>query len=141
MGVAFLLVGMLSCQSTRLIQRRVCTGEDFEQTLSKVQQKITQEDMQLMQIIRHDQFARKSGQELRPTAVLVFGNPKVGTALMQESAEVAYFLPLKILVYQEGECTVLAYQNPLEYKRLGIKKHQNILQKMQQRLQQIINEI
>ena len=51
--------------------------------------------------------------ELRPTEVLIFGNPRAGTPLMQAVQTIGIDLPLKALVWQnEGGPTWLAYDDP-----------------------------
>lgn len=58
--------------------------------------------------IDHAAAAKGKGLALRPTEVLVFGNPAVGTALMQSRGSVAFDLPLRVLVWQEENGTVWA---------------------------------
>ncbi|MCV2402454.1 DUF302 domain-containing protein [Marinomonas sp. C2222] len=63
--------------------------------------------------INHQENAEKAGLKLRPTQVIIFGNPKVGTPLMQCAQDVAIDLPQKILVSQDSEQKVwLSYNNP-----------------------------
>ena len=50
----------------------------------------------------HARNAREAGLELRPTTVLVFGSPKVGTGLMQADQSIALELPLRIAIWQDG---------------------------------------
>jgi uncharacterized protein (DUF302 family) len=50
---------------------------------------------------------------MRPTKLLIFGNPKAGTPLMIASPSVAIDLPLKALVWEDGEGKVwLSYNSP-----------------------------
>jgi len=49
----------------------------------------------------HDDNARKADMKLRPTHVLVFGNPKVGTRLMQAHPTAALDLPLRVTVFED----------------------------------------
>jgi CubicO group peptidase (beta-lactamase class C family)/uncharacterized protein (DUF302 family) len=58
--------------------------------------------------IDHAAAARKKGPTLRPTEVLVFGNPAVGTHLMLSRPSVALELPLRVVVWQEADGTVWA---------------------------------
>ena len=51
----------------------------------------------------HGENARRAGLELRPTTVLVFGSPKVGTALMQMDQSLSLELPLRISVWEDQE--------------------------------------
>ena len=57
--------------------------------------------------------AQRSGLELRPTGLVILGNPKAGTPLIVAAPTVAIDLPLKILAWQdpEGQCW-LAYNEP-----------------------------
>jgi CubicO group peptidase (beta-lactamase class C family)/uncharacterized protein (DUF302 family) len=62
--------------------------------------------------IDHAAAARKKELELRPTEVLIFGNPAVGTHLMLSRPSVALELPLRVVVWQEADGTVWAgYQD------------------------------
>ena len=74
---------------------------------------IVSKGMTVMAEIDHADAAKKVGQVLRPTTVLLFGNPKSGTSLMQKGQTIGIDLPLKILVWQseDGE-TWLSYNDP-----------------------------
>lgn len=50
----------------------------------------------------HAQNATEAGQTLRPTTVIVFGNPKIGTKLMQQDQAIGLDLPLRLLVWQDA---------------------------------------
>ena len=53
--------------------------------------------------------------DLAPSQLLIFGNPKLGTPPMQANALAGLFLPLKVLVYEDGDGQVwLAYEDPEE---------------------------
>ena len=61
----------------------------------------------------HAAGAAEVGLQLRPTAVLVFGNAKGGTPLMQAAQTVGIDLPLKVLVWQDAAGkTWLSYNDP-----------------------------
>lgn len=113
----------------------------FNQTLEILQNEIISKKMGVMQVIRHDQLAKENNLDLRPTAVIIFGNPKVGTALMQESPVIAYELPLRFLVYEENGETYVLYKSPKEYEQLGIQENKHVLDKMQNTLQSIIEKV
>lgn len=57
-------------------------------------------------------LARGAGLHLRATYVVLFGNPKAGTAIMNAAPLAAYELPLKLLIWSEGERTRIAYRPP-----------------------------
>ncbi|MBV9336770.1 MAG: DUF302 domain-containing protein [Solirubrobacterales bacterium] len=60
----------------------------------------------------HSGEARADGLELRDTRVVVFGNPRSGTPVMQEVPLAALDLPLKLLIYDDDGATTLAYLRP-----------------------------
>ncbi len=63
--------------------------------------------------LEHDVNAQSVGLELRPTKLVIFGNPSLGTVLMQTDQSIALDLPQKILVYtDEDGRTVIAYNEP-----------------------------
>ncbi|NEO98034.1 MAG: DUF302 domain-containing protein [Symploca sp. SIO2E9] len=63
--------------------------------------------------IDHAAGASSVGEQLRPTQVIIFGNPRVGTPLMQCQQSVAIDLPQKALIWENEQGQVqLAYNNP-----------------------------
>jgi uncharacterized protein (DUF302 family) len=72
--------------------------------------------------IDHAAGAAAAGLSLRPTEVLIFGNAKGGTPLMQPVQTIGIDLPLKALVWQDGSgTTFLSYNDPAWLaKRHGI---------------------
>ena len=79
--------------------------------------------------IDHAAAAKKKGMELRPTEVLVFGNPAVGTHLMLSRPSIALDLPLRVVVWQEPEGTVwLGYHDVLDLaQRYGIADRADVV--------------
>jgi uncharacterized protein (DUF302 family) len=68
-------------------------------------------------LIDHSGEAEKVGLKMRPTKLVIFGNPKAGTPLMLAAPSSAIDLPLKILVWEDGQGKVwLSYNSP-EYLR------------------------
>jgi len=47
------------------------------------------------------QGAKSVGEDLRPTTVVIFGNPKIGSTALQEGQTMALFLPLRILFFED----------------------------------------
>jgi uncharacterized protein (DUF302 family) len=57
--------------------------------------------------------AEKAGLTLRPTRMILFGDPKTGTPLMAAAPSLAIDLPLKALVWQDdGGCVLVSYNSP-----------------------------
>lgn len=86
---------------------------DVKTTADRLEGMLKQKGMHVFIRINHAQGAQKIGQELRPTELIVFGNPKVGTPLMQCTQSVAIDLPQKALIWQDAQGQVwLSYNNP-----------------------------
>ncbi len=67
----------------------------------------------LFALIDHSGEAKKVGMKMPPTKLLIFGSPKGGTPLMLAAPSVAIDLPLKILVWEDGQGKVwLSYNGP-----------------------------
>jgi len=62
--------------------------------------------------LEHDQNAARVGLDLAPTMLIVFGNPSLGTPLMQLNRSVALDMPQKILVWQDGDDVFVGYNDP-----------------------------
>src|SRR4051812_24178797 len=62
--------------------------------------------------IDHAGGARAAGLELADEVLVIFGNPAVGTALMQADPRVGVDLPLRMLVWSEKGSTMVAFQDP-----------------------------
>jgi uncharacterized protein (DUF302 family) len=69
--------------------------------------------MTVFKRISHSNGATRVGLELRPTELLIFGNPKIGTPLMHCQQLAALDLPQKVLVYEDENGQVwYAYNDP-----------------------------
>lgn len=79
--------------------------------------------------LEHDRNAAAVDATLRPTKLIVFGNPSLGTVLMQTDRSVALDLPQKILVYTDADGqTYVAFNDPGVIKnRHGLPGQQDIL--------------
>jgi len=82
----------------------------FEQTIERLQKVLESKNITVFATIEHHKAAEAVGESMSPATVLIVGNPKVGTALMQENLLLAIELPLKILVYQEGKTVNIRYE-------------------------------
>jgi uncharacterized protein (DUF302 family) len=78
----------------------------------------------LFGLVDHSGEAEKVGLEMKPTKLLIFGNPKAGTPLMLTSPSTAIDLPLKMLIWEDAAKKVWISDNSPEYlqKRHGFPK-------------------
>jgi uncharacterized protein (DUF302 family) len=91
----------------------VKSAHDVKTTADRLESTLKQKGMIVFNRINHAQGAQKIGKELRPTELIIFGNPKVGTPLMQCAQSVAIDLPQKALIWQDAQGQVwLSYNDP-----------------------------
>ena len=65
--------------------------------------------------VNHSEKAKNVGQNLRPTELVIFGNPKIGSKLMQCNQTVGIDLPMKALIWQDEKGQVwFTYNDPEE---------------------------
>jgi uncharacterized protein (DUF302 family) len=82
------------------------------ETVARLSALITERGLTLFGVIDHSGEAHAVGLELRDTKVVIFGNPKSGTPVMQAAPLAALDLPLKVLVWDDGGQTKLTYTAP-----------------------------
>jgi uncharacterized protein (DUF302 family) len=86
---------------------------DTHQTMDRLTAAVARRGMTVVARIDHTAAAVTVGITLRPTPVLIFGNPRAGTPLMQAAPSIAIDLPLKALVWQDEDgSTWLAHDDP-----------------------------
>lgn len=94
-----------------LTSRRSIHGP--KETMERLVAAVSKRGMSVLARIDHGAAAASVGLVLRPTEVLIFGNPRAGTPLMQAVQTMGIDLPLKALVWQDGEGTTwLSYNDP-----------------------------
>jgi len=103
-----------------------------DETLDRFEAAVTKKGMTIFTRIDHAAGAAKLGKALRPTVVLIFGNPNIGTLLMQSEQTVAIDLPLKLLAWEdEGGQVWIAYNEPgYLVKRHAITNRDPVVVKM-----------
>lgn len=85
----------------------------FAETVQRLQAEIEERGAKVAATIDHAAAAQAKGLELRPTTLIVFGNPALGTPLMQQSQTAGIDLPLRMLVWQdEGGTVQIGYWPP-----------------------------
>lgn len=95
--------GLIVCESRH----------DPHETAERLAAAVTAHGIEVMARVDHAAAAAKVGLSLRPTEVLMFGNPKGGTPLMQVVQTIGIDLPLKVLVWQDEAGTMwVGYNDP-----------------------------
>lgn len=84
------------------------------ETLSRLEAQVKQRNLAVVARVDHAGAAHRIGQTLRPTEVMIFGNPQAGTPLMQCAQGVGIDLPMKALVWVDAAAqTWLGYNDPV----------------------------
>jgi uncharacterized protein (DUF302 family) len=84
-----------------------------KETMDRLAAAVTARGVAILARIDHGGAAAKVGLTLRPTELLIFGNAKAGTPLMQTAQTIGIDLPLKVLVWEdEASQTWLSYSDP-----------------------------
>lgn len=91
--------------------------------------------------VNHAGGAKKVGMEMKPTELLIFGNPKLGTPLILAKREIGVDLPLKALAWQDDSGKVwLGYTSPAALKaRHGVSGRDEVFKKMTGALDKLTN--
>ncbi|HEX8103147.1 MAG TPA: DUF302 domain-containing protein [Solirubrobacteraceae bacterium] len=93
-----------------LIERTA--GHSVADTVDRLGAAAAERGMTVFARVDHAAGAREAGLELADEVVLLVGSPKAGTLLMQRDARVGLDLPLRILVWDDGGTTRIAYRPP-----------------------------
>lgn len=112
------------------------------ETVDRLERGIKAKGINVFAVIDHSGAAHQADMDLQEEKVIIFGDPKVGTFLMQENPLIAMELPLRILIYQNpvGH-TEIAYIDPLSLgESYHIKKNSEVLKKMSAGLAHLVSE-
>jgi uncharacterized protein (DUF302 family) len=92
---------------------KIKSNHSVSETINKLETVLNKKGMTIFKRVDHAAGAKKAGLQLRPTELLIFGNPKVGTPLMLCSQTAALDLPQKALAYRDENGQVwLVYNDP-----------------------------
>ena len=90
----------------------VKSAHDVKTTADRLESILKKKGMKVFNRIDHAKGAASVGNSLRPTELIIFGNPKIGSVLMNCTQTIAIDLPQKALIWQDGGGQVwLSYNN------------------------------
>jgi uncharacterized protein (DUF302 family) len=81
-------------------------------TVSRLTGILSAKGMKVFAVIDQSEQARDAGMQLRDTTLVIFGNPAAGTPVMAAAPLAALDLPLKILIWADGNRTNVTYYSP-----------------------------
>jgi len=90
------------------------SNHSVDETVEKLKRNLQAKGVTLFALIDHSGEAQKVAMKMRPTKLLIFGNPKAGTPVMLAAPSSAIDLPLKILIWEDAQGKVwLTYNSPV----------------------------
>ena len=114
----------------------VKSSHNVKITANRLEKALRAKKMTIFARINHSEAAQKIGKKLRSTELIIFGNPKVGTPLMQNNQIVGIDLPQKALIWQDEKGDVwLSYNDPKYIaKRHNINGNDELIKKIEKAL-------
>lgn len=106
---------MAQANGNGVMSRR--SRHSVEATVERLTEILKAKEVTMFALVDHSGEAAKAGMQMRPTKLAVFGNPAAGTPVMLAAPTIAIDLPLKILVWEDGEGAVWLSWNSAEYLR------------------------
>lgn len=149
--IANLIILLFSCNTSTQTKHTMGTTNglvikqskfDFNTTYDKLHSIIeANPNLKIILELDHSKNAASKDLELRPTKIILFGNPMLGTPLMQASATSAIDLPQKIVVFEEKGQVNIAYNDPIYLKeRHSIENLNEVITKIANALDNITNK-
>jgi uncharacterized protein (DUF302 family) len=113
-----------------LINRQ--SQHDVATTIDRLQAALEEAGITVFGRVDHAANADGVDMELPPTTLLIFGNPRLGTPLMESNRSIGLDLPLKALAWEDDQGRVwLTYTDPSALaERYGIEDRQEVVRRM-----------
>jgi uncharacterized protein (DUF302 family) len=93
------------------------SGRSVSDTVARLTELVAAKGMRLFAVIDQAAEAEKVGLQLRETTMVIFGSPAAGTPVMVAEPLAALDLPLKVLVWADGQQTKVSYDAPAAIAR------------------------
>ena len=91
------------------------SAHSVPKTVERLKKLLADKGIELFAHVDHAASAKQVGMTLRPTQVLIFGNPKAGTPLMQSRQTIGLDLPLRALIWEDEQGRIWLTYTRLEY--------------------------
>jgi uncharacterized protein (DUF302 family) len=124
----------------RMVIKRSASG--YGETVRRLLEAIESRRLTVFARIDHAAAAREAGLELADEQVVLFGNPRAGTPLMQGDPRIGVELPLRVLVWADENGVLLGYRDPRDLAGTYAiaAEHQPILKEMAELLSDLVGE-
>ncbi len=130
-GLTLICAATVAAAGDEGIVRKASAGSVTD-TLDKLEQIVKSKGFTVFARIDHAAGAKKVGQSLRPTQLLIFGNPKVGTQLLTSEQRIGLDLPIRVVAWEDPYGKVwLAYNDPAYLAdRHDVEDREKVVMKM-----------
>lgn len=120
----------------------ICESQfSVEETMARIEQVLKTMDIPVFAKFDHSKNAQEVGLKLLPNQVIVFGSPKVGTALMQQNPSISIELPLKISVWEDKKGCIWVTFPQMRKMAINYGVEDNpVMDKMQKLLEKIVSK-
>jgi len=120
----------------------VASASSFDSTVARLERAAVANGLTVAAKIDHAAAARKAGLTLRPTTLIIAGNPAAGTPLMLADQTIAVELPLRFLVWQAEDGKTHVSYDPIKSiaARHKLTGHDQLLTKMTGAIELIVSE-
>ncbi|WP_290650157.1 DUF302 domain-containing protein [Aquisalimonas sp.] len=114
---------------------------DVDTTHERLLDALTEAEMNVFAEVDHSAGAQEAGMELASTRLVMFGNPEVGTQLMQCGRSSAIDLPMKALIWEDDHTVYIGYNNA-DYlaDRHDLENCDDVLQQVADALEDFANQ-
>jgi uncharacterized protein (DUF302 family) len=118
------------------------SAHSVAQTIDRLVDALKQRGVAVVARVNHAAAAQNVGQALKPTELVMFGNPKLGTPLMQANRKVGLELPMKVLAWEDdGGQVWLGYVKPERLKaEYSISGRDDVFREMATALDRLTDE-
>jgi uncharacterized protein (DUF302 family) len=115
---------------------------DVPTAVERCTSELARRGLTLFGVFDHGSGARSAGLDLAPEVVVAFGDPAVGTRLMQVDPTIGIELPLKLLLWEHGGAAQVAFVDPLSWPgRYAVPADHPVLAGMHNLLSQLAGSI
>ncbi|MCZ4260424.1 DUF302 domain-containing protein [Limimaricola sp. G21655-S1] len=134
--LAGLAAATLAAPATAETETMQATGTVAE-VMDRLEAAVTEAGATVFARVDHGAGAEEAGMTLADSQLLIFGNPQLGTPVMQEDPLAGLYLPLKMLAYDDGSGQVfVAYEEPEEtFDDLQVDDDLEAIEKMEDALE------
>ena len=114
------------------------SSNSVDKTIHKIKTIVEKKGLHVFAIVDHQKNAQGVDMKMKASKLIIFGNPKMGTLLMQDDMSMGLDLPLKILVYSDKNShTQMAYRNGSSFEASHTIVKKKILTKVNGALDKI----